>query len=207
MSCRCSTLKYIPQRACQAFGEVLSATLRKVISDNSAEVWTLLFMLPKCVLPPGNHGSSSQGKGKSTQIPIEQLCKMWSAGNIQALWQLAVAAGQSTHRRSPSITYSVEEAEENKIAAALACARDGLYSKACSILTSSCLAFNCEETFAHLKSKHPFRPSSNSSLPIIGQSRSSVSSQSTVCANFSNMIKQQLLVGLRECEFSTSLMQ
>ena len=132
---------------------------------------------------------------------------MWSAGNIQALWQLAVAAGQSTHRRSPSITYSVEEAEENKIAAALACARDGLYSKACSILTSSCLAFNCEETFAHLKSKHPFRPSSNSSLPIIGQSRSSVSSQSTVCANFSNMIKQQLLVGLRECEFSTSLMQ
>lgn len=114
MSCRCSTLKYIPQRACQAFGEVLSATLRKVMSDNSTEASTLLFMLPKCVLPPGNHGSSSQGKGKSTQIPIEQLCKMWSAGNIQAFWQLAVAAGQSTHRRSPPLLIQLKRQKKTR---------------------------------------------------------------------------------------------
>ena len=113
-------------------------------------------MLPKCVLSTGNHGSSSQGKGKPTRIPIEQLCKMWSAGKIHALWQLAVTAGQSRHRCRPPTTYSVEEAEENKIAAALVCARDGLYSKACSILTSSGLAPNCDETFVRLKSKHPF---------------------------------------------------
>ena len=108
------------------------------------------------MLSGGNHGSSCQGKGKSTRIPIEQLCKMWSAGKIHALWELAVAAGQSTHRCSPPTTYSVEEAEENKIAAALTCARDDLYSKACSILTSSGLAPNCDETFVRLKSKHPF---------------------------------------------------
>ena len=48
---RCPTLRFVPKKARPAFAKVLSAVLRSILSDNTAEAWLRLFMLPKCVLP------------------------------------------------------------------------------------------------------------------------------------------------------------
>ena len=42
---RCPTLRFIPAKSRPAFAQVLSSTLRLVVSENSEEAWLKLFML------------------------------------------------------------------------------------------------------------------------------------------------------------------
>ena len=67
--------------------------LRAVVSDNSVESWSKLFLLPKCVLP-----SSKRGGRHNKPVPIDVLCQMWLDGHLGDLWKLAVSrATSSTH--------------------------------------------------------------------------------------------------------------
>ena len=162
LSCRCPTLKYIPKRARQHFGSVLTEVLKQVIFENPVEAWTRLHMLLKCVLP----SSRRKGKGKH-MIPIESLCQDWKDGKELLLWAKAVSrVSVKDYLRSDPDT------DKKKLASGIACAEEGLFSKACRILTSHGIAPNNDTMFKLLKSKHPYAiaptiPSVPTSIPAI----------------------------------------
>ncbi|KAL5493848.1 hypothetical protein EMCRGX_G015080 [Ephydatia muelleri] len=62
---RCSTIRFIPTKAKPAFARALSSALRAVVSDNSVESWSTLFLSPKCVLP-----SSKCGGRHNKPVPV-----------------------------------------------------------------------------------------------------------------------------------------
>ena len=139
------TLKHIPKRARQRFGKVLAACFKKILTDNSTEAWVELAMLAKCVLPSVKRG------GKSHKLPdINRLCDRWSEGEQAALW--AEAKQHSVNIKPRKCMHSSEHA---RISAAISLAEDGLYSKACRVLTSNGIASNTPETWQKLVMKHP----------------------------------------------------
>ena len=150
---KCPTIRFIPNQSKPAFARVLSAAFRAVITENSIGSWVKLFMLPKCVLP------CSRRRGHHNKpIPLEVLCDMWSGGHLGELWNLAV-------RRATSKSCSPHPKEDpgrRKVASAISLAQDGLYGKACQVLTSSGVAPNNDDTWKLLISKHP-----SSACPVI----------------------------------------
>ena len=142
---RCSTLRFIPNKAKPAFACILSAALRAVVAENSVESWTKLFMLPKCVLP------SSKRRGHHNKpVPIDLLCERWSSGYFTDLWHLSV------QRASFSTTkHHSKDDSTRKVASAISFAQNGLYGKACQVLTSSGVAPNNDNTWRLMVSKHP----------------------------------------------------
>ena len=122
------TIRYIPNKGKPAFARILSATLRAVVTENSVDSWVKLFMLPKCVLP-----CSKQRGHHNKPIPLEILCDMWSDGRLRDLWNLAVGRAPSKTRS----THLKEDPDRRKVASAISLAQDGLYGKACQVLTSS----------------------------------------------------------------------
>ena len=120
--------------------------VRAVVTENSIDSWVKLFMLPKCVLP------CSKRRGRHNKpVPLEILCDMWSDGRLRDLWNLAVG-------RAPSKTRSIyikEDPDRRNVASAISLAQDGLYGKACQVLTSSGVAPNNDDTWKLLISKHP----------------------------------------------------
>ena len=142
---RCSTIRFIPTKAKPAFARALSSALRAVVSDNSVESGSKLFLLPKCVLP-----SSKRGGRHNKPVPIDVLCQMWLDGHLGDLWKLAASrATSSTH------VHQKEVPVRKKLTSAISLAQDGLYGKACQTLTSSGVAPNNPTTWNLLVSKHP----------------------------------------------------
>ena len=76
---------------------------------------------------------------------------MWSDRHLRDLWNLAVGCAPSkTHS-----THLKEDPGRRKVASAISLAQDGLYGKACQVLTSSGVAPNNDDTWKLLISKHP----------------------------------------------------
>eukprot|EP00731_Ephydatia_muelleri_P016404 Em0009g828a len=142
------TLHHIPANALPAFASVLSQALRSVIHDNTMEAWIKLLLLPKCCLP------STKRKGRHHKpIDIKMLCDLWSRGQFVVLWRLAIC-----HSKVGSATKSCNKSLRPRHDYAISLAQDGLYSKACQVLTSSGIAPNTPETWKLLESKHPQGP-------------------------------------------------
>ena len=82
----------------------------------------------------------------------------------------AVSRACKSHQSTPislaSITKEFDHVQSDhaKLKSAIACAREGLLSKACQILTSKGIAPDTKETFERLKAKHPF--SNPPSVPV-----------------------------------------
>ena len=104
-------------------------------------------MLPKCVLP------CSKRRGRHNKpIPLEVLCDMWTDGHFGDLWSRAVK-----HATCTSKSYSLHpkvDPGRRKVASAISLAQDGLFGKACQVLTSSGVAPNNDDTWNLLISKH-----------------------------------------------------
>ena len=125
----------------------LSAALRSVLLENTEDSWLKLFMLPKCLLlTPKRRGRHHK------PISIEYLCDLWLKGQYGTLWQRAI--GQTTSRPS----HSRHNDTDRRIHTSVALAREGLYGKACQVLTSSGLAPQNNDTWELLLSKHPKGP-------------------------------------------------
>ena len=132
------TLRYIPSKGLPAFACALSTALRSVVHENSIEAWIKLLMVPKCCLP------SLKRKGcHHKPADLKALCDLWSRGQFGALWCLVRSTGKS---------------HEHMIQAAVSLAQDGLYSKACQLLSSSGVAPNTPETWQLLQAMHPEGP-------------------------------------------------
>ena len=143
---QCRTLHHIPASAKPAFAAVLSSALRSVLYDNTEESWIKLFMLPKCIL------SSSKRRGRHHKpTSIKYLCELWSNENFEVLWQHAF--GQSS---SKPFSQCYDHAKV--VCKAISLAREGLFGKACQVLTSSGVAPNNETTWKLLQAKHPEGP-------------------------------------------------
>ena len=84
-------------------------------------------------------------------IPIESLCQDWKDGKELLLWAKAVSrvSVKDFLRSDP-------DTDKKKLASAIACAVEGLFSKACRILTSHGIAPNNDTMFKLLKSKHSY---------------------------------------------------
>ena len=110
------------------------------IAENTVDTWTKLLMLPKCVLPTAKRGGQH-----NKHIPINTLCGLWLKGNLCDLAHTRVAISKQS-KRAPS----------NKVvASAISLAKDGLYGKACQMVTSQGIAPNDDNTWNLLVSKHP----------------------------------------------------
>ena len=111
-------------------------------------------MLPKCVLP-----SSKQAGKKHKLTPISTFCELWSDGQECQLWQKAKeSALHCSKSHKPSRTISPQDVELLRINGAISCAKQGLFHKACTLLTSTGLAPDSEAAWEKLKAKHPFAP-------------------------------------------------
>ena len=152
------TSKYIPSQARHQFAQVLAEAPKDVIQNNNIIAWTRLLMLPKCILAFSKKG----GKKGRHRISIDTLCQEWSLVMRSQFGLLQFPE----HARvinlhlflwlpSPKNLTMCNLTMPSKLKSAIACAREGLLSKACQILTSKGIAPNTKETFEPLKAKHP----------------------------------------------------
>ena len=140
---KCPTLRFVPKKARPAFAKVLSTVLRSILSENTAEAWLRLLMLPKCVLP------SLKCNGRhSRPTHIEFLCERWSRNELESLWRQAKENSRSTPTR--------QDADfKQSLYSAITLARLGMYDKACRMLLSDGIAPHSDTTWELLKAKHP----------------------------------------------------
>eukprot|EP00731_Ephydatia_muelleri_P006442 Em0003g690a len=109
--------------------------------------WLKFFMLPKCVLvAPKRRGRHHK------PLPINHLCDLWSKGQFGFLWEHA--SQQVTSRTRQAHT----SGSDHNIRLAIGLVKEGLYGKACQILTSSGVAPNNDTTWQLLQAKHPKGP-------------------------------------------------
>jgi hypothetical protein len=102
-------------------------------------------MLPKCVLP------SIKRAGRNHKLPdIGKLCDRWQSGDHLELWAEAVRYAQKPG--SAKVKVRSQKACHD---AAITLAQNGLFSKACRVLTSSGIAPNTPTTWEKLLAKHP----------------------------------------------------
>ena len=134
---QCPTIRYIPQKARPAFARVLSDVLKSICYENSEEAWLRLFMLPKCVLRASRRG------GRNCKHPsIEQLCNLWSQGDIGIIWNRI--------NKRPVIPSQKQNSQvdiSKKISSAVGLSREGLLGKACQALVSPGVAPNTPEVW------------------------------------------------------------
>eukprot|EP00731_Ephydatia_muelleri_P012339 Em0006g1233a len=143
---QCPTIRYIPHKARPAVARVLSDVLRSICFENSEEAWLKLFMLPKCVLRASKRG------GRHCKHPsIEQLCGLWSQGDIGGIWnRIKRRPVIPPHKQNSPIDVS-----KKKISLAIGLGREGLLGKACQALVSPGIAPNTQEVWNSLQQKHP----------------------------------------------------
>ena len=114
--------------------------------QHSEEAWLKLFMLPKCVLRASKRG------GRHCKHPsIEQLCGLWSQGDIGGIWnRIKRRPVIPPHKQNSPIDVS-----KKKISSAIGLGREGLLGKACQALVSPGIAPNTQEVWNSLQQKHP----------------------------------------------------
>ena len=143
----CSTIRHIPIKSRPAFAGVLSAAFHSILHENSEEAWLKFLMLPKCVLV------APKWRDVTTRpLPINHLCDLWSKGQFGFLWEQA--SQQVTSRTRQDHTSS----SDHNIRLVIGLAKEGLYGKACQILTLSGVAPNT--IWQLLQAKHPKGPPS-----------------------------------------------
>lgn len=140
------TIASVPTGCQQVWGTVLERELFNVAMKNTAEAWTRLLMLPKCVLVASRRAGK---RNRGDHLSVSYLCEAWTRGELMWLWTRALR-GQPTSKKGSSGVDSKRVFE-----AAVTHVRHGRLGKACSALSSSGLAPDNEETREKLESKHP----------------------------------------------------
>ena len=160
-----NTCKNIPNTCKAEWAKALTECMATAVYDNTIEAWTLLAMLPKCVIPAPRRGGD---KGKASYSSFVRKClTRWKNKEYQSLWNEASASIKRRHKSTPQIQ-SIEEEDRKAALRAVRLVRDGELSRAMTALTSEPLAPNDDTTFHKLQAKHPSRlldPSPIATLP------------------------------------------
>ena len=140
------TVSSVPTGCQQVWGTVLERELSRVVRENTVEAWSRLLMLPKCVLVASRRGGK---RNRGDRLSVSYLCDAWTRGELKWLWARATRAQQSSKGRSSGL-------DSKRISElAITHVRHGRLGKACSVLSSSGLAPDTDETGEKLASKHP----------------------------------------------------
>ena len=153
-----NTCKDIPDRCRQEWAKTLCGCISTAICENTLQAWTLLAMLPKCVLPAPHRGGNRAKASYASHV--KKCLARWRNGEFLALWNEAVS---SLVRKKKSVAQAQDIDDEIKKAALRAkrLVRDSELSRAMTALTSEPLAPDDEATYAKLLSKHPPRLSTS----------------------------------------------
>ena len=146
------TCKDIPNSCRPEWEKALCGCLDSAIRENTIEAWTLLAMLPKCVIPAPHRGGSREKTSYASHV--RKCLSRWSKKDFLALWDEAVKS-VTGKKRSVEKAQSLEEEEKKSALRAERLVRDGELSRAMTALTSAPLAPDNDETYAKLQAKHP----------------------------------------------------
>uniref|UniRef100_A0A1X7SS29 Reverse transcriptase domain-containing protein n=1 Tax=Amphimedon queenslandica TaxID=400682 RepID=A0A1X7SS29_AMPQE len=146
---RVPVLFHVPKGARNSWSGVLSSAIEMVIARPlDMEVWTKLFMLPKCILflPPFRQRRTEKDL---VDIVNERLLD-WRSGDYLSLWAQVssrASAASSSTSSTPSNVRRARRATES-----------GLYQKAIQALSSRGLVTPSQESRDALLLKHPQCP-------------------------------------------------
>ena len=153
-----STCKDVPHRCRQLWAEILTSALKAAVQENSVATWTLLAMLPKCVLPAPRRGGRKGYMAYSSHV--RKCMERWMAKEYTQLWKEAAA---NRRQRNPDPISEQHEAQKAVIRAELL-VRQGEFSRGMAALTAAPMADENEETYAKLLEKHPARQTTTEAL-------------------------------------------
>ena len=160
-SMKVPTLQHVPKGARDAWARVVGEALEDLVSQPaSIDVWSLWFMLPRCILYNPPRGGRSHWTEKLKII--RGRIKRWRDGDHLGLWHevLEMQDKLSGRRRPKKISpESMRSANARRARRAM---EDGQYRKATQALTSDGLAEASPEVLAEMLAKHP-----QDDLPLI----------------------------------------
>ena len=119
------------------------------MKDNTVTAWTLLAMLPKCVLPAPHRVGRKGHTSYSNHVKGSLL--RWQSGEYASLWKNAESDFLKKRDVSARIGMTRTEVRADLLA------RQGELSRAITALISSPLAPDNAESLAKFQKKHPCR--------------------------------------------------
>ena len=153
-----NTSKDIPNRCRQEWAKVFCECLSSAVRENTIEAWTLLAMLPKCVLPAPHRGGNRAKLSYASHV--RKCLARWTRNEFLSLWNEAKSSLQSKKRTAQA--QSPEDEEKKAALRAERLVRDRELSRAMTALTSAPLAPDDDDTYAKLQAKHPARLAASS---------------------------------------------
>ena len=144
-----STCKDVPHCCRFLWARILSEALTSAVKENTVQAWTLLAMLPKCVLPAPYRGGRKGHTSYSTYV--EKRMELWLGGDYLLLWDQALKDGE----RKRSKSRNPESDEDRAAIRAELLVRQGEFSRGMAALSAAPMAPDNEETLAKLLEKHP----------------------------------------------------
>ena len=155
-----STCKDVPHRCRYLWTKILTTALSSAVHENSVRAWTLLAILPKCVLPAPYRGGRKAHTSYSSYI-LKRM-ELWIEGKYATLWSEAIRDNE----RKRSKQQSNENVEDKSQVRSELLVRQGEYSRGMAALTAAPLAPYNEETLQKLQKKHPSPHANPISSPL-----------------------------------------
>ncbi|KAJ0549002.1 hypothetical protein HanIR_Chr08g0390151 [Helianthus annuus] len=155
------TVKSIPPSCRLMFAQVLTGALRKVVvSPGSVDNWVQLLLLPRCtlrVVRPSSRQERRSGNRKSLQCNnILHALTIWKDGSgfDELVSSLLDSVGEAGTLRRECRTEGDKDKDPN-IKQCIRKVRDGHFTAAVKVLSSSGVAPLCDSTLKALIDKHP----------------------------------------------------
>ena len=101
---------------------------------------------------------------------IRKSCELWDTGHKLEIWNNVISRSIAFSKKASTTSSCQQHLDRRRVTIATALVEEGLFSKACRMLTSSGIAANNEENWELLKTKHPYVPIPSPPIKIPPQS-------------------------------------
>ena len=160
------TIKHIPKGAREEWARVLAKAINDVSSTpDSSQLWLMLYILPRCILPARPKSQGFQQVQSAAQV-IKAACRKWREGKIVELWQEALQlkrkVGKEQLKKRKKKKKQAErvlgeertQATRNK-ERATELVQEGQLSRAAKALVSRGVDLDSEAAKREMEEKHP----------------------------------------------------
>ena len=144
-----STCKDVPHRCRYLWTKILTTALSSAVHENSVRAWTLLAILPKCVLPAPYRGGRKAHTSYSSYI-LKRM-ELWIEGKYATLWSEAIRDNERKRLKQQNN----ENGEDKSQIRSELLVRQGEYSRGMAAITAAPLAPYNEETLQKLQKSTP----------------------------------------------------
>lgn len=155
---RVPTFRHVPKSSknewAKLFAEVTEAAAG---NPGSVGLWTMLYMLPKCILFAPLRGRRMHFR--EMHKVIQERISLWRGGHIGQLWQQASSPSPQRQSRKQSARDKPPPSQDDINARrCLRLLQDGQFSRAAQALSSSGIDFDSPAAYASMQDKHPQCP-------------------------------------------------